>query len=139
MVGGPMEGFKFIRNGTRLRAMKEVRLFEKIYLYRGAVDFRKSINGLSRLVQMQMKLDPWSEALFLFCNTRRDKMKALYWDKTGFALWYKRLEKEKFAWPKLSHHPEAIELESQQLAWLLEGYEIWKMKAHQNLSYKTVF
>jgi transposase len=64
---------------------------ESIYLHREPVDFRKSINGLSVIVEQQMQLSPFSNALFVFCNKKRDKLKVLYWDNTGFALWYKRL------------------------------------------------
>ncbi|WP_139310411.1 IS66 family insertion sequence element accessory protein TnpB, partial [Photobacterium proteolyticum] len=70
-----------------------------IYLYREFVDFRKSINGLAALVESETDLSLDSGALFLFTNKQRDKMKVLYWDNTGFALWYKRLEKDKFKWP----------------------------------------
>jgi transposase len=61
-----------------------------IYLYMDIVDFRKSINGLIVVVEQDMKLNPFRDALFVFCNKKRDKVKILYWDKTGFALWYKR-------------------------------------------------
>ena len=62
-----------------------------IYLYMDIVDFRKSINGLIVVVEQDMGLNPFRDALFVFCNKKRDKVKILYWDKTGFALWYKRL------------------------------------------------
>ena len=62
-----------------------------IYLYIDIVDFHKSINGLIVVVEQDMKLNPFRDALFVFCNKKRDKVKILYWDKTGFALWYKRL------------------------------------------------
>ncbi|NDV93251.1 IS66 family insertion sequence element accessory protein TnpB [Alteromonas sp. 345S023] len=62
-----------------------------IYLYMDVVDFRKSINGLIVVVEQDMNLNPFRDALFVFCNKKRDKVKILYWDKTGFALWYKRL------------------------------------------------
>ncbi|APD95379.1 transposase [Alteromonas mediterranea] len=62
-----------------------------IYLYMDVVDFRKSINGLIVVVEQDMNLNPFRDALFAFCNKKRDKVKILYWDKTGFALWYKRL------------------------------------------------
>ena len=61
-----------------------------IYLYMDIVDFRKSINGLIVVVEQDMNLNPFRDALFVFCNKKRDKVKILYWDKTGFALWYKR-------------------------------------------------
>ena len=71
-----------------------------IYLHKQPVDFRKSINGLSVIVEEHMQLSTFSGALFVFCNRQRDKIKVLYWDQTGFCLWYKRLEKDKFKWPK---------------------------------------
>ncbi|UIJ42361.1 IS66 family insertion sequence element accessory protein TnpB [Vibrio kanaloae] len=64
-----------------------------IYLYRESVDFRKSINGLAAIIENDTDLPFGSGALFLFTNKQRDKMKVLYWDKAGFGLWYKRLEK----------------------------------------------
>ena len=57
-----------------------------IYLYMDIVDFRKSINGLIVVVEQDMNLNPFRDALFVFCNKKRDKVKILYWDKTGFAL-----------------------------------------------------
>ena len=62
-----------------------------IYLHRDAVDFRKSIDGLVALVESELERDAYTGALFLFCNKAKDKLKLVYWDKTGFALWYKRL------------------------------------------------
>lgn len=72
-----------------------------IYLNRDVVDFRKSINGLSVVVEQTMQLSPYDLALFVFCNKQRDKLKVLYWDQTGSCLWYKRLEADKFKWPNL--------------------------------------
>ena len=70
--------------------------------YRESVDFRKSINGLAAIIESDTDLPLGSGALFLFTNKQRDKIKVLYWDKTGFALWYKRLEKAKYKWPQKS-------------------------------------
>lgn len=71
----------------------------EVFLYRDFVDFRKSINGLSLIVEQKMQVSPLTGSVFVFCNKGRDKLKVLYWDKTGFVLWYKRLEKDKFKWP----------------------------------------
>ena len=72
--------------------MKGMLNLTEIYLYE-SVDFRKSINGLAAIIESDTDLPLGSGALFLFTNKQRDKIKVLYWDKTGFAFWYKRLEK----------------------------------------------
>jgi transposase len=102
-----------------------------IYLHRDVVDFRKSINGLVTIVEQEMALSPFSDALFVFCNRNRDRVKVLYWDKTGFCLWYKRLEKEKFKWPR-QHNAAIMMLTDTQWDWLLCGYDV---VGHQSLSY----
>ncbi len=108
-----------------------------VYLHRDPVDFRKSINGLSVIVESEMALSPLSGALFVFCNKKRDKLKLLYWDRTGFALWYKRLEQEKFPWPRRIDEA-VIELDEDRLHWLLQGYDITRMQPHAALHYQTV-
>lgn len=117
-----------------------MRMFEEapaVYLHREAVDIRKSINGLAAIVETAMGLSSLSGAVYVFCNRRRDKLKVLYWDKSGFALWYKRLEEQKFAWPR--KWPETvIELSEQQLHWLLSGYDITRLKPHRALQYQHV-
>ena len=107
-----------------------------VYLHRDIVDFRKSINGLAVIVEQDMKLAPCQEAIFVFCNRRRDKLKILYWDKSGFVLWYKRLEASKFKWPRkdIQH---TITLTSEQLNWLLDGYDITAMKQHKTLHFES--
>lgn len=111
--------------------------FTGIYLHREHVDFRKSINGLSVIVEQEMGLDLFGRHLFLFCDKLRRKLKVLYWDDTGFALWYKRLEKDRFAWPK-NHDDEVVTIDAQQLGWLLTGYDIWRMKPHKKVNYSRV-
>ena len=108
-----------------------------IYLHKALVDFRKSINGLSAIVEDEMALSPFSGALFIFCNRQRDKLKVLYWDKTGFCLWYKRLEKAKFKWPR-KMPGNTITLTEQQWAWLLDGLDITLMKGHQPLHFSAI-
>ena len=109
----------------------------EVYLHRAPVDFRKSINGLSVIVEGEMDLSPLSGALFVFCNKKRDKLKLLYWDKSGFALWYKRLEQETFKWPRRLNEA-VIELDEAQLHWLLEGYDITKMQPHAHFEYQSL-
>lgn len=111
--------------------------FTGMYLHRDHVDFRKSINGLSVIVEQEMGLDLFGRNLFLFCDRRKKKLKVLYWDDTGFALWYKRLEKDRFVWPR-NHSDEVITIDAQQLEWLLTGYDVWKMKPHKKVRYSRV-
>jgi transposase len=109
----------------------------EVYLCRDVVDMRKSINGLSILVEEALGLDPFGPRLFVFCNRRRDKIKILYWERTGFVLWYKRLEKNRFAWP-LSSGGEVVTLTGRELNWLLDGIDVFSMRPHEELSFKTV-
>ena len=74
---------------------------QQIYLVCGKTDLRRGIDGLASLVQENFNLDPYSEALFLFCGNRSDRYKALYWDKNGFMLLYKRLETGKLVTARL--------------------------------------
>ena len=73
---------------------------EYVWLAREPQDFRKGINGLSIVVEEQLAHDPFSGHLFVFINKGRDKIKALYWERSGFCLWQQRLEKERFKWPE---------------------------------------
>ncbi len=102
-----------------------------VYLHRDPVDFRKSINGLMVIAEHEMALSPFTGALFVFCNKARNKLKVLYWDKTGFALWYKRLEKHRFKWPVMVNN-RTVELTEQQLHWLFDGYDVI---GHEPLKY----
>jgi transposase len=103
---------------------------DDIYLHASAVDFRKSINGLLAIVENELALDAFSGASFIFCNKKQDKLKLLYCDKTGFALWYKRLEKYRFKWPKISEL-DRLRLSDRQLQWC-GGYDV---VGHSTLSY----
>jgi transposase len=71
---------------------------KKVYMACGHTDMRKSINGLAAIVEGSFKLDPFSDALFVFCNRNRDRIKILAWDGDGFGLYLKRLERGRFRW-----------------------------------------
>ena len=105
-----------------------------IYLHRDIVDFRKSINGLVLIVEQEMQLSPFADALFVFCNKARDKVKVVYWDRSGFCLWYKRLEKERFKWPRKGQS-SIMSLSEDQWCWLLSGYDI---EGHQSLQFASL-
>lgn len=107
----------------------------QVYLYAEPVDMRKSINGLSILVEQEMRLSPMDEALFVFCNRGRDKIKLLCWEKNGFIVWYKRLERQRFRWPKAG---ETLSLSGQELNWLLDGFDIFNNQPHSRLTVDSV-
>lgn len=93
-----------------------------VYLASGATDLRKSIDGLSLIVQENFNLDLFSNALFVFCNRNKTKLKILHWEYNGFWLYYRRLSSGKFNWPKTNE--EVIKIDIKELKWLLEGYEV---------------
>lgn len=95
----------------------------KVYLAPGATDMRKSFDTLASVVQETIRSDPLSGHLFGFCNRTRDRMKVLYWDRTGYCLISKRLERATFAWPKSSASEGAIELTMDELAQLFGGID----------------
>ena len=107
----------------------------RVFLAPGFTDMRKSINGLSILVD-DFDLDPFSGHLFVFCNRRRNILKVLYWDRNGFCLWHKRLEKHRFSWP--CSITEVMEIESRSLDWLLDGLTLHQPDAHSSLEYSLI-
>jgi len=106
----------------------------KIFLRPGTTDLRKAVNGLSVIVQEEIKQDPFGGSVFLFCNRERKLLKAVYWDKTGFWLSQKRLEKDRFPWP--ADETGARELSANELQMLLAGIDFFK--AHKEAVYKNV-
>jgi len=106
----------------------------RIFVRPGNTDLRKAVNGLSVIVQNDIKQDPFSGSVFLFCNRERKLLKAIYWDKTGFWLSQKRLEKNRFPWP--CDEIKARELSAEELHMLLGGIDFFK--AHREVLYKTV-
>ena len=97
----------------------------RVYLALGSTDMRKAINGLSILVENSLEMD-----------RRRNIIKILYWDRNGFCLWHKRLEKHRFKWPDLAE--EIMEVDHRELGWLLEGLDLCQARAHEPLNYATL-
>ena len=108
-----------------------------VHLALGSTDLRKSINGLSLLVQAQLGRNPLSGDLFVFCNRMRTIVKVLYWDRNGFCLWQKRLEKDRFRWPKTK--ADVLEVGFRELMWLLEGLEVRQTQAYEEVVYQFVY
>lgn len=116
-----------------------------IYLCQDPVDFRLGINGLSTMVEATLRFDPFSRNLFCFTNKRRNQIKVLYWQRSGFCLWLKRLEEEKFKWPthlaaleSSSPRPPVVTLSEAQFLWLLDGLDLRHLKPHRALEYRSV-
>ncbi len=107
-----------------------------MYLAAGSTDMRKQINSLSILVQERLELDPFSGSVFVFCNRKRSTVKALYWDRNGFCLWQKRLEKDRFRWPETEE--EVLSISARELRWLLDGLALVQSGAHKQLHYSSV-
>ncbi|MDO4546348.1 MAG: IS66 family insertion sequence element accessory protein TnpB [Bacillota bacterium] len=94
---------------------------ENIFFSTEHVDMRKSINGLAAIVENDFELDLYEDALFVFINRARDKVKILHWDKDGFVLYYKRREKGRFAWPDNFREGKVNEVTAYDLERFLKG------------------
>lgn len=112
------------RIGTRAR----------VFLRLGATDMRKAIDGLSVVVAQELAEQPASGDLYVFCNRAGNIVKILYWDRNGFCLWQKRLEKNRFKWPR--RDKDLLEIDRTALGWLIAGLDI--AQAHARLPYPTV-
>jgi transposase len=96
----------------------------RIYLARGVTDMRKAIDGLEAVTRLLLKHDAFSGDLFVFCNRRRNRIKILYWESSGFWLLHKRLEKGTFAWPATEELKQThIEMQHSELTALLGGLD----------------
>jgi transposase len=96
----------------------------RVYLCLSPTDMRRSFDGLHALVRDHLELDAFAGHLYLFANRRRDRLKLLYWDHDGFAVWAKRLERGVFAIPSADPGSRRIEITSEELAALLSGIDL---------------
>ncbi|MCB9230602.1 MAG: IS66 family insertion sequence element accessory protein TnpB [Bacteroidia bacterium] len=96
----------------------------RFFLWRGVTDMRKSFNGLSAIVRNEMGGQLMSGDIFIFANRRRDRIKLLLWDRTGFVIWYKRLEQGTFEIPQSG----TGEVSEAQLVLILEGIELGSVR-----------
>ena len=106
----------------------------RIFIKPGPTDFRKQINGLSIIVAEEMKLDLFGNCIFIFSNKKRNRIKLLYWDRNGFWLMLKRLEKDRFPWPQ--SREDALEINTDKLKMLLSGIDFWN--AHEELKFLKI-
>lgn len=97
------------------------------YIACGYTDMRKQIDGLVAMIQLQFGRGIDEESLFLFCGHKADRIKAIYWDGTGYILLYKRLREKRFQWPRSEQ--ELKKISAQEFRWLMEGLEIYQKKA----------
>jgi transposase len=109
-----------------------------VYICCGYTDMRKSINGLMILVKDSFLLDPFSEALFVFCNRNRNRIKILEWDGDGFWLYFKRLERGHFRWPGKEDSTTMI-LEAKELSYLIEGAKLEKKLKREEVLERQIY
>ncbi len=118
--------------------MLKIRDGLKIYLYQLAIDIRKSINGLSALVVESLTLNPNDGSVYIFYNKAMDRFKILFYDRNGFVLYYKILDKKRFSVIKVQ---ELLcrELTAEQLDWLLAGLDLEAMQQFPEIKYRYFF
>ena len=116
--------------------MFNINKVKTVYLACGVTDLRKSIDGLVMIVQNEMKLDPFDNVLFVFCNKQMNKIKILHFDE-GFWLYYYRLEHSHFKWPQ--NLEEALKVNKEELKWLLKGYEIRNTSKFKSVTQKNYY
>jgi transposase len=99
-----------------------------IYLYGKAVDMRKSFDGLFAIVKNEFEMDVRQGGLFLFINLRRNRIKLMYWDVDGIAIWMKRIERGSLQHPQPRDHAKHLVIDASQLNLLLSGIELSSVK-----------
>ena len=106
----------------------------RLYLCTTPTDMRKSFDGLHTLVRQVFQLDPLDGHLFLFVNRRGDRVKMLWWDRDGLALFYKRLEAGTYQLPVVVEGARGVEIDATQLALLLGGVDLASAKRRKRYS-----
>ncbi len=108
--------------------MLSLSVSNRYFLYRPAADMRKSFDGLSGLVREGLSKDPLSGDVFIFFNARRTQVKLLVWERDGFAIWYKRLEKGTFELPVRDEKTGGSEIRSEELLLILKGISLQSVR-----------
>lgn len=109
---------------------------QRYFLYRGPTDMRKSFDGLSGLVNAHMSRGLLSGDVFIFINRRRDRMKLLVWEDSGFVIWYKRLEEGTFELPLSSGSGAEIELKWEDLMLIVSGIKLASVKRRKRYAHR---
>lgn len=104
--------------------MLNIATLSRIFVCTRDADLRKSFDGLAQMVREFLGADPLSGHLFVFRNKRGDRLKLLYWDNDGLAIWYKRLEQGTFRFPATTGAGHGVEIRSVDLAMLLDGVDL---------------
>jgi len=107
-----------------------------VYLCVAPTDLRKQAASLALLVEQSLKRDVFAPALYVFSNARRDRIRILYWERNGLVLWSKRLESERFIWPRMADG-DTVSMSGAELNQLLDGFDVWA-RGHRELQLKRV-
>ena len=107
-----------------------------VYLCVAPTDLRKQAASLALLVEQGLKRDVFASALYVFSNAKRDRIRILYWERNGLVLWSKRLERERFIWPR-KVEGDTLPMSGAQLNQLLDGFDVWA-RGHQDLPFRRV-
>ena len=108
----------------------------RVYLCLTPTDMRRSFDGLHALVRDHLQLDAFSGHLYIFSNRRKDRLKVLYWDRDGFAVWAKRLEAGVFAIPSGDGDATGLEITTEELGALLSGIDLSTAKRRKRYRHK---
>jgi len=106
----------------------------RFYLYRHPTDMRKSFDGLCGIISTQLSADPLSGDVYVFLNRRRDRIKLLVWDRSGFWIFYKRLEKGTFQLPRIAADGASLDLPYEELMLILEGIDLTHIRKRRRYS-----
>jgi transposase len=106
----------------------------RIFVCVPPTDMRRGFDGLAATAQTVTRQDPLSGHLFVFFNRRRDRVKILYWDTSGYCLWYKRLEAGQFALSGSGPNQDSVEWDLPQLTLILEGIDLSDSQRHRRYS-----
>lgn len=115
--------------------MKSINEFKDVLIFQRPVDMRKYRNGLVDIIVSECSKSIYEKVLFVFSNRQRNIIRFLYWDNTGFAVWTKNLEQDRYKWPRNIFDENTAEISKEQLHMLLKGIDI---SEHKTLVYECV-